>query len=472
MSNALHSRADAAAPILTSRGLLSDRALWEWLIGGSLVSLLVCYNITTQSVILGSRDAGWGYGYVGSFSPHVLIVWLLASALSAALLFAVRLNGARSDGPAVLAWIGLALVVQWLIRSATPYTFERIFSSDGANAFYGVTRHFQASSVLSDFDRVRAYWPLHVQSNMPGKLMFIYALKTLSRDPGILAWLVVVVSNLGAVLMYLFVHELFKERRIAIYSTVLYLLVPAKLYFFPLLNTVTPVLVLGCALLVLKWLSTGHVVYAAALGVSLFGLVFYEPLPLTMGLLFALFVARALWLGQISWPRLVIQAGVVAAVWMAVYEAARLLLGFDLVRAFKQIGEAAIAFNGSVGRPYSIWIWGNLREFLFGIGVCQAIVFCAALVDGFRHGETWRERLTRPIVVLCIGVTAVLLATDLIGINRGEVIRLWIFLACFFQIPTAYLCARVDTRVGLMMVIAVTLLQSALGTAMIAFIRP
>jgi hypothetical protein len=69
-------------------------------------------------------------------------------------------------------------------------------------------------------------------------------------------------------------------------------------------------------------------------------------------------------------------------------------------------------------------------------------------------------------------VAAVLLATDLIGINRGEVIRLWIFLACFFQIPTAYVCARFDTRVGLMMVIAVTLLQSALGTAMIAFIRP
>jgi len=40
---------------------------------------------------------------------------------------------------------------------------------------------------------------------------------------------------------------------------------------------------------------------ATALGVALFSLVFYEPLPLVTGWLFALLVLRALWLGQISW---------------------------------------------------------------------------------------------------------------------------------------------------------------------------
>ena len=35
-----------------------------------------------------------------------------------------------------------------------------------------------------------------------------------------------------------------------------------------------------------------------------------------------------------------------------------------------------------------------------------------------------------------------LLALDLTGVNRGEVIRLWIFLACLFQVPTAYVCVR------------------------------
>jgi hypothetical protein len=203
---------------------------------------------------------------------------------------------------------------------------------------------------------------------------------------------------------------------------------------------------------VLKWLRTGSAGYAAALGVALFVLVFYEPLPLVMRLLFALLVLRAWWLGQITSRRLLIQTGVGMAAWLATYAAVRLLFGFDLVSAFRQIGEHAVQFNADAARPYSIWIWANLREFLFGIGVCQAVVFWAALVDGCRGAESWGDRLTRPITVLCIGAAAVLLATDAIGVNRGEVIRLWIFLGCFFQIPTAYVCARLDTRAALLLV--------------------
>jgi hypothetical protein len=356
------------------------------------------------------------------------------------------------------------------MRSATPVTFERIFASEGANSFYSAAQYFPARLVLADFDRIRALLPLHAQSNMPGKLMLVYALRGLTRDPGALAWLAVVVSNVGAVFTYLFAHELFADRRIAIYSAVLYLLVPAKLYFFPLLNTVTPVVVLACAWLVLRWLRLGRVADAAALGVVLFGLVFFEPLPLVMGLLFALFVFRALLLDQISWHRVVTQAGVVVAAWLAAYAIVRAVSGFDLLSAFMQLGGHAVRFNVDAGRPYSIWIWQNLREFLFGIGVCQAIIFCAALLDGLRGGDTWREKLTRPVTVLCIGMVAVLVATDVIGVNRGEVIRLWIFLACFFQIPAAYVCARLNTRAGLMLVIALTVLQATLGTAMIGFI--
>ena len=464
--------ADEPSPIQSSPGLLSDRALWEWLVGGSLVALFVCYNITTRSLILGSREGGWTYGYVEFFRARTMIISLIASAFSAGLVFSIRPGATRRDWPVVLAWIGLALGLQALIRALTPFTFERIFISDNANAFYGVTRDFTASSVLGDFDRLRASWPTHAQSNMPGKLMLVHALRNLSQKPAVLAWLAVAVSNFGAALMYLFVRELFMERRIAIYSAVLYLLVPAKIYFFPLLNTVTPVIALACAVLVLKWLRTGHALYAAALGAALFALVFYEPLPLVMGLLFAFFVIRALWLGQISWLRLLTQIGVVIATWLTTYGAVRLLFGFDLLSALRQIGEHAIRFNEEAGRPRSIWIWENLREFFFGIGVCQAIVFCAALVEGLRHGDTWRERLTRPITVLCVGVASVLLATDVIGINRGEVIRLWIFLACFFQIPTAYVCARLGTPIAPMLVVAVTAMQAALGTAMIGFIVP
>ena len=70
-----------------------------------------------------------------------------------------------------------------------------------------------------------------------------------------LAWLIVGLSNLGAVLLYILVRTLFADRFVAGLSAILYLFTPAKLYFFPLLNTVTPVAVLVCACLMVGWLN-------------------------------------------------------------------------------------------------------------------------------------------------------------------------------------------------------------------------
>jgi len=152
------------------------------------------------------------------------------------------------------------------------------------------------------------------------------------------------------------------------------------------------------------------VLEAAALGMALFVLPFFEPLPLVLGLFFALLVVRSLWLGQISRFRLLIQMCVAIVAFLAVYGIVRLVLGFNLMATFARIAEHARRFNEDTGRPYAIWVWTNLRDFFFGIGICQAVVFCVAFVDGFRGGDFSREALTRPITVLCIGAAAVLVA--------------------------------------------------------------
>src|SRR4029453_11418226 len=101
-----------------------------------------------------------------------------------------------------------------------------------------------------------------------------------------------------------------------LWSAALYLIVPAKLFFFPLMNTVTPVVVLACACMVLRWVATGRTVYATALGAALYCLAFFEPLPLVIGILFAALVLRALRQGTISWRQCLLQslAGIAAFV--------------------------------------------------------------------------------------------------------------------------------------------------------------
>jgi hypothetical protein len=272
--------------------------------------------------------------------------------------------------------------------------------------------------------------------------------------------------------MFGLVRDLLRSERAGLAAAGLYLLFPARYFFFPLMNTLTPIPVLGCCWLLVRWLSTGRTFYAAGMGLALYALVLFEPLPLVIGLLLGALVIGAMARGEIGWDRFVGQAGLAILVFIATAEAVRTWAGFDLLRTFRLIGAHAVEFNASAGRPYGVWVAANLREFAFGVGTSQAIGVVAALWAGLRAPGRWRERLARPIVTVCLGLLAVLGAVDLIGVNRGEVLRLWIFLAALFQIPVAWLCSTLDARSAFALVAFATALHTAVGATMILFVVP
>jgi hypothetical protein len=452
---------------------MSDRWLWLFILLGTVFSLLVSYQIATQSLILGSLPGGWTYRYAARFTSQPIGAALLVGGISVALLLLTRgiaRAGRLRQWLIVAVWIVAATPLQAVMRSLTAVDFETIFVSEAANSFYSVTREYGARKVLAEFNELRETWPWHAQSNMPGKLMLLYALQLISKSPVVLPWIIVVISNLGGALIYIFTRDLLGDCRVALFSLALYLFVPAKLFFFPLMNTVTPILAVGCAWLLLKMLQKRQRRYAALLGVAVYGIVFFEPLALVMGLLFAGFIARALWLGAISRAELWAQLGVGFVAFATTYAAMYLWFGFELVAALRRVAMHAVEFNVQNARPYGVWVEANLREFVVGMGVCQAFAFGAAVLDGLRGPGEWQARLTRPVTVLCLGLLAVVAVTDLMGVNRGEVIRLWIFLACMFQIPTAYVCASFEGNSAIVLVLACTVLQAALGATLIGFI--
>lgn len=371
----------------------------------------------------------------------------------------------------VLGWCLGALLPQGFIRSLTPFTFGSIFASDAASAFYSVAMKHDTAAILGHFATLREGWPLHAQSNLPGKILLVRALMHLTTRPDALAWIVVGISNLGGAPLYLFVRDFFADRRIALFSLVLYLFVPAKLFFFPLLNTVTPVMVFTCLYLVQRWLTTGRAVYAGVLGTFLYGFVLFEPLPLVIGLLCSALAARVVARNQMDTRMLLRHIGIGIIAFGVTYLAVMLAFGFNLVSAFRIVAAHATAFNIHAARPYSIWIRQNVIDFLFGAGICQIVVFGPALVDGLISTAA-RDRFTDPFIILSLALLAMLISIDLIGVNRGEVIRLWIFLACLFQIPAAYMCTRLNSGPAFTLVLATTLLQDVLGASMIGFIGP
>ena len=443
--------------------------LWAALAVGSVLSCIVTYRFATMSLVLGSEAGNWVYIYLQGFHIRSIEVFLRV-AVVCGVLCAIPLRVARRyEWPVVFLWLLVGFALQGQLRSLAPYSVEQVFVSDGSNSFYTPTQHYEPRTLLADFDRHRLALPTHAQSNMPGKLMLVFALEQVSNQPAVLAWLVVALSNLGGILLYLFARDLFADRTAAIVALIFYLFVPAKVFFFPVLNTVTPVVALLFAYLWLRWLRTARAPYAILLGVTFYGLLFYEPMPLVLGLLFGAFTAQALWRAEIGWRTLLVQVGLAAMAFAATYVTVLAWFGFNLFATLSRVSADAVAFNAA-HRPYAVWVWRNLVDFLFGVGVCQAVIFCVLV--GYCLHRAYTRREAEPIVVFCLSSAALLLATDLLGVNRGEVVRLWIFLACFLQIPAAFVCARLHSRVAVMLVLGTTLLQDALGTAMFNFAQP
>src|SRR5262245_47718558 len=171
--------------------------LWAALIAGVALALYASHGMATRTIVLGSQAANWEYPYIQPFEARFLAPFVLAVAICGTLLAVPSAVVIRREWLMIGLWFAAALVAQDMLRSVTPFSFKRIFISDGANSFFSVTARYDAVTALSQFASLRPTWPLHAQSNLPGKLMLLYGLEHLSRRPDKLAWLVVAVSNLG-----------------------------------------------------------------------------------------------------------------------------------------------------------------------------------------------------------------------------------------------------------------------------------
>jgi hypothetical protein len=485
----------------------------------------------------GSTQGGWVYPLLEgpSARPYLLLALLLPGLLYFLHLTHKYLH--THERTVVASWLVGGFVFQACLHALSPYSLGAIVASEQANAFYGVTLQQDAGQLLRDFHAAAGNLPLHAKANMPGKILLFYLLELATKSPQTLGYLIMLLSDFGGVLVYLVVRKLFADRasddclrtppsqppggnapnrpaaaershakrrnerlcRIcAIYAMILYLLIPAKTFFFPLLNTVTPVFALVSLLLLLLYLESGRRAYLVLEGASLYVLVLFEPLPLVLGLVFLALLVRSYWQGRLSKIDLALVVAMVAGSFFLCHALMVRVFGFDVVRAFLFAWNDARTFNAEMGRPYSVWVVHNLKDFLLNAGMFQSALFLAlagylvgkllwlcrpvtrvvstAAADPARvsavRGQRVKAFLNEPQTLLTLSFLAVLLFTDLAGVNRGETVRLWIFLAVFVQIIAAHCCAAKAGRWAFTALVMVTVFQTAVTISQVGFVIP
>ena len=216
-----------------------------------LLAAGVCYGVAAQQWIVGSATGGWVYPYIAAYDAR-LVRMFARIAVGALLLLAIPVNS-RTAWKLAIVWMLAATVAHWHLRTRAPIDVERMFLSPGANSFYTLAQQRRPGEILADFEQVRLEAPMHAQSNLPGKTLLVHALEMVSTRTDVLPWLLVILSNLGALLIFALARELFSDDRVALYAAVLYLFTPARVFFFPLMNAVTPVFVLLFAAVTVRW---------------------------------------------------------------------------------------------------------------------------------------------------------------------------------------------------------------------------
>jgi hypothetical protein len=464
MSN-LHSAPDQSTDLEAAPIILTFCAL----------SSLHIFLIYSRNVVFGSEPGKWVYPYFNTItSIHVTTLIIVFLLLGIIILLGSRFLDSF-ERSTVLVSVIAASIIQILIRTAYPISLKAIVRSDGANSFYTAAMRYSPLEVLSQFSLLAPMFPGHAQHNMPGKILFFYFLELFTTSPSAMGYLIVLLSTLGAMLLYGIIKKLFHHKLTAFYGMILYTLIPARLLFFPILNVITPVAILLCMYLVLVYIERKTIIIPLLLGVVFYLLILFEPSPLATAPIFVGIFLSAIGRKRISQEKLYILFAVCGLSFMGMYLIFLLMFKFDLLDAFLYVWNNAILFNRGTQRDYWIWLCENPKEFFYAAGLPVMMIFTYMIVQVFFQWHRLRKNITQWsletlfLLSLLVTVGALMLS----GVNRGETTRLWIYLAVFFQVPAAIYIARTRNSQSLFLLVACTLaLQSIITLERVGFVMP
>jgi hypothetical protein len=441
------------------------------LVAGLLVGLAVTVVMTlTRTLEFGSSSGGFVYGYLKPFRFTSVLAFIVIAPLALLTVHFASRNLQRHEVPAVAACLVMGSTAQLLLRRLTPFSMTRITRN---GEFYDTARRYGAGRFLRDYVELAPGLDTHPRANMPGKVLLFDALLPLSTSPAVLSVLLALLSSLGGIGVYVLSRSLFRSKRVALYAMMLYLFLPARLYFLPLLNTVTPLLLLALVIVLVWYLDTGRRSALVLLGGLLYLTAFFEPTPLV---LFALFAAVALVVGVRRELPLRDAAALVVlpiVVFLLVHACMVWATGFDLFAALAHTRDDATTFNRISGRPYFDFLVPNVREFLVNSGTLASLLAIGSLPLAVRRLRTAvlerRGAVLDPFAVVALAAFATLFVVSLSGISRGEVSRLWIFLSAFMAIAAARMCAALPGPGLFYGVLTATILQVSLTIGPVGF---
>jgi len=444
------------------------------ILSACVISALLIYQILLRNLVFGSQRGQWVYPYFSSIPRFPLWIPLIVLlSLGLVVFFGSKLIQSYERTTLLVLFL-FAIFVQSLMRNVYPYSLGSIVQSDRANSFYTPAMSYSAVEVLSKFNALVPSFPPHARSNMPGKILLFELFGLFTSSPEIMGDLVILSSSLGALFLYGICQRLFHDKRIAFYALILYVLVPCKLFFLPILNTVTPVLMLMCLYLFVVYIENRHFLIPWILGISFYILILFEPSPMITGIVMIgilIFAVREGRLSKADLYQLIIKTSLGFFIAFITFY---VLFSFNIFQSLLYILKSAGHFNINHGRGYLIWLIEDSREFFYGVGIPITIIFIYMTFHLLVQTRTLKGLAQWSLEnVFVISLLITFLVLLFLGINRGEITRLWIYMAVLFQVPAAIFLARIRRgEILFFLVASLVAIQAMVTLHLVGFVLP
>ncbi|HUT36025.1 MAG TPA: hypothetical protein VNE39_21235 [Planctomycetota bacterium] len=216
--------------------------------------------------------------------------------------------------------------------------------------------------------------------------------------------------------------------RVGIVAAALAAVVPSLLLFSPGLDQLFPVLAATACWLAWTAGEKGSPWRAAFAGATVSaGLFFSLSFAVVAGWAGLLGIAALVRSGRLGEPRRVALLAAAAIGGFAVPAVTLYLaVGYNSPAVWSACVAANAKFNAQSGRVYWKWLLADPVEFVVFLGVPVASLVVAQGISSARGA--WRRRDWRLADWPTLIVLGLLVALNLLGVNRGEVARLWMFL--------------------------------------------
>lgn len=448
----------------------SIRANWTLFIAG-LSQLFLIGLLWSHNLVIGSAEGNFFYPYIKYQRRLDLMIALIV--LSIFFVFRKKIYGALSTASKqkefliVFATFAIGTSIELWMRSRYPFSMAAVIRDLNANGFYSAALQNSFTQILQNFSEFASQFPsVHVQANMPGKTLFYKLIQHITIDANVIGFFIIIISNLTSVIVFYLSKALFEEKLISWSALLLCLFVPAKIQFQPILNTISPLLIYLSLLLIVLSAKNHSKSYAFLAGITLFFQFLFDPVPFGLGLIF-LALLITLCIQKNFKPTFLSIVGLVILGFVGSGLVFYILTGFNLIEGFLYCLKDAAHFNIN-NRPYSIWIFQNLKEYVIGAGLASSLILVVSL---FKSKNTnWSNLADKNANVALIIFIATILILNFSGANRGEVTRLWIFLTPIQALLTAYFCYKLYNKDGYLIPLGASYIQASISITSIGFV--